>query len=40
MESLVKSMQDPVKGVPVKSQKMFLTTISNAFSGTYSTENK
>jgi regulator of G-protein signaling len=33
MESLVKAMQHPQTGVPVRSQKFFLTTIPNAFTG-------
>ena len=33
MERVIKSMQHPQSGVPVKSQKLFLTTISNAFTG-------
>ena len=33
MELLVKAMQHTSTGVPVKSQKLFLTTISNAFTG-------
>ena len=35
MESVIKSMQHPQTGVPVKSQKQLLTTISNAFTGIY-----
>jgi len=33
MEALIKSMQNQTTGVPVKPQKLFLTTISNAFTG-------
>lgn len=33
MEHLVKAMQDPKTGIPVKTQKIFLTTIPNAFTG-------
>jgi regulator of G-protein signaling len=33
MESLVKEMQDPESGVPVRSQKIFLTSIPSAFMG-------
>jgi hypothetical protein len=33
MEGLIKDMQHTASGVPVKSQKLFLTTISNAFTG-------
>ena len=33
MESLIKEMQHPTSGVTVKSQKLFLTTITNAFTG-------
>ncbi|CAK1545257.1 unnamed protein product [Leptosia nina] len=33
MESLVKEMQDPVTGVPIRSQKLFLTFIPSAFMG-------
>ena len=33
MEHLVKQMQHPLNGVPVKSQKLFLTTITNSFTG-------
>ena len=33
MEALVLAMQHPTSGVPVKTQKLFLTTITNAFSG-------
>ncbi|XP_070506704.1 uncharacterized protein [Chironomus tepperi] len=33
MESLVKEMQDPETGVPVRSQKIFLTSIPSAFMG-------
>jgi hypothetical protein len=33
MEQLVKSMQHPQTGVPVKSQKLFLTTVPSAFTG-------
>lgn len=35
METLIKSMQSTTNGVPVKSQKLFLTTISNAFTGIF-----
>ena len=33
MESVLKAMQHPTTGVPVKSQKLFLTTVTNAFTG-------
>ncbi|CAG9803598.1 unnamed protein product [Chironomus riparius] len=33
MEALVKEMQDPETGVPVRSQKIFLTSIPSAFMG-------
>lgn len=33
MESLIREMQDPDTGVPVKSQKLFLTVIPSAFMG-------
>uniref|UniRef100_A0A182JDG4 Uncharacterized protein n=1 Tax=Anopheles atroparvus TaxID=41427 RepID=A0A182JDG4_ANOAO len=33
MESLVREMQDPESGVPVRSQKLFLTSIPSAFMG-------
>ncbi|XP_038215471.1 uncharacterized protein LOC119834973 isoform X3 [Zerene cesonia] len=33
MECLVKEMQDPVTGVPIRSQKLFLTFIPSAFMG-------
>ncbi|XP_073981636.1 regulator of G-protein signaling 7-like isoform X2 [Rhodnius prolixus] len=33
MEALVKQMQDPDTGVPVRSQKIFLTSIPSAFIG-------
>ncbi|CAH0701685.1 unnamed protein product [Spodoptera exigua] len=33
MESLIKEMQDPDSGVPVRSQKLFLTLIPSAFMG-------
>ncbi|KAG5684823.1 hypothetical protein PVAND_014035 [Polypedilum vanderplanki] len=33
MEALVKEMQDPESGVPVRSQKIFLTSIPSAFMG-------
>jgi hypothetical protein len=35
MEALVLAMQHPTSGVPVKTQKLFLTTITNAFTGTF-----
>lgn len=35
MESLIKEMQDPETGVPVKSQKLFLSFIPSAFTGKY-----
>lgn len=35
MESLVREMQDPENGVPVRSQKLFLTSIPSAFMGEY-----
>ena len=35
MENLIKMMQHPTNGVPVKPQKLFLTTIANAFTGMY-----
>ena len=34
MEELVREMQDPENGVPVRSQKLFLTSIPLAFMGT------
>ncbi|CAF0794481.1 unnamed protein product [Rotaria sordida] len=33
MERIVKAMQHPTAGVPVREQKLFLTTIPNAFTG-------
>lgn len=33
MEGLVREMQDPKNGVPVRSQKQFLTSIPSAFMG-------
>lgn len=33
MEGLVREMQDPDLGVPVRSQKLFLTSIPSAFMG-------
>ncbi|KAK2588003.1 hypothetical protein KPH14_004078 [Odynerus spinipes] len=33
MEGLVREMQDPQNGVPVRSQKQFLTSIPSAFMG-------
>lgn len=33
MENLVREMQDPELGVPVRSQKLFLTSIPSAFMG-------
>ncbi|XP_054271543.1 regulator of G-protein signaling 7-like isoform X2 [Macrosteles quadrilineatus] len=33
MEGLVRAMQDPETGVPVRSQKLFLTSIPSAFMG-------
>lgn len=33
MESLVREMQDPENGVPIRSQKLFLTSIPSAFMG-------
>ncbi|XP_062536820.1 regulator of G-protein signaling 11-like isoform X2 [Armigeres subalbatus] len=33
MEGLVREMQDPESGVPVRSQKLFLTSIPSAFMG-------
>ncbi|KAM3963135.1 LOW QUALITY PROTEIN: uncharacterized protein ACR2FA_002896 [Aphomia sociella] len=33
MESLIKEMQDPESGVPVRSQKLFLSVIPSAFMG-------
>ena len=35
MESLVREMQDPENGVPVRSQKLFLTSIPSAFMGQF-----
>jgi len=35
MEGLVREMQDPESGVPVRSQKLFLTSIPAAFMGEY-----
>ena len=40
MEALIKSMQNQTTGVPVKPQKLFLTTISNAFTGKMISLNK
>ena len=37
MESLVREMQDPENGVPVRSQKLFLTSIPSAFMGEFKT---
>jgi len=36
MEMLVREMQDQEHGVPVRQQKMFLTSIPYAFMGTLS----
>ncbi|RNA14130.1 Regulator of G- signaling 7 [Brachionus plicatilis] len=33
MEKVIKAMQHRQTGIPIKSQKLFLTTISNAFTG-------
>ncbi|KAF2363837.1 G-protein gamma-like domain [Trinorchestia longiramus] len=33
MEALVREMQDPETGIPIRSQKLFLTTIPSAFMG-------
>lgn len=33
MENLIKEMQDPETGVPVRSQKLFLSVIPSAFMG-------
>jgi len=33
MECLIKEMQDPEHGVPVRSQKIFLSSIPAAFAG-------
>jgi regulator of G-protein signaling len=33
MESLIKEMQDPEHGVPVRSQKLFLSSVPAAFAG-------
>ena len=33
MENLVREMQDGETGVPVRSQKLFLTSIPSAFMG-------
>jgi regulator of G-protein signaling len=38
MERIVKAMQHPTAGVPVRSQKLFLTTVPNAFTGNDITE--
>lgn len=38
MERIVKAMQHPTAGVPVRSQKLFLTTVPNAFTGSDITE--
>ncbi|CAF0877532.1 unnamed protein product [Adineta ricciae] len=38
MERIVKAMQHPTAGVPVRSQKLFLTTVPNAFTGNDVTE--
>ena len=37
MEGLVREMQDPENGVPVRSQKLFLTSIPSAFMGQFIT---
>ena len=33
MEALVREMQDPETGIPIRSQKLFLTSIPSAFMG-------
>lgn len=33
MEQLVREMQDPENGIPIRSQKLFLTSIPSAFMG-------
>ena len=33
MENIVKAMQDPKTGIPVRTQKIFLATIPNSFTG-------
>lgn len=33
MEKVIKAMQDRQTGITIRSQKLFLTTISNAFTG-------
>jgi len=38
MERIVKAMQHPTAGVPVRSQKLFLTTVPNAYTGNDITE--
>jgi regulator of G-protein signaling len=38
MERIVKAMQHPTAGVPVRSQKLFLTTVPHAFTGNDITE--
>lgn len=38
MERIVKAMQHPTAGVPVRNQKLFLTTVPNAFTGNDVTE--
>ena len=38
MERIVKAMQHPTAGVPVRNQKLFLTTVPNAFTGNDITE--
>jgi hypothetical protein len=38
MERIVKAMQHPTAGVPVRNQKSFLTTVPNAFTGNDITE--
>ena len=35
MEGLIREMQDPENGVPVRSQKLFLTSIPSAFMGRF-----
>ena len=38
MERIIKAMQHPTAGVPIRNQKLFLTTVPNAFTGNDITE--
>ena len=35
MENLIREMKDSDNGIPVRSQKMFLTSIPSAFMGNF-----